>query len=277
MAIDTLDKLIASMGNAAQQIIWNKASIANQLTGGFSSLWRATGNPGQGAIPAAGALCDNTLLGAGVFTNPVGGLSSYLGRHFSVSGNAATDIQIHDRLAHMGGLSGSVTTAQAVNVDVSGSGSNLTARRGASDYSDLCWWLEIYTDIGTTGVTATVTYTRAPGGAGDTGRTTTLAIGGTSPANRAGRLFPIVPVAGEYIQSIQSIQHTTTGTAGSYGITVSRSRASVSMGLANAGVVADWAYLGLPKIEDSSCIWLVMVCGTTSTGTLYGVTKVIQG
>lgn len=273
MAIDTLDKLIAAMSGSSQLLLVNKASIATQLAGGFTSLWRATGTPAQGAIPGAAAVCNKSLLGAMGFTNG-GALQTCMARAFFVSGNSSTDVQIHDRLAHMGGLSGVTATAQTVNVDVSGSSDNLAVRRGASDYSDVQWWLEIYTDIGTTGVTATVTYTNA---AGTSGRTTTLTIGGASPANQDSRIFPIIGNGGEFIKSIQSITHATTGTAGSYGITATRAKVNVSLGLANSGEVCDWAYLGLPVIHDDSCLMIIVNCGTTSSGALYGNAKLVQG
>ena len=50
MAIDTLDKVVAGLATR-QTLVINKASIANQGAGGMTSLWRGTGNPGQGAIP----------------------------------------------------------------------------------------------------------------------------------------------------------------------------------------------------------------------------------
>ncbi len=274
MPITDQDSFFALMGSASNTLLINKASIATQLAGGFSSLWRATGTPGQGAIPSTAAVCTGALTGALTFTNPTAPAISYLTRGFLVSGNSATDVQLHDRLAHMGGLSGTVTTAQTVGVDVSGSSSNLANRRGAADYSEVQWWLEIYTAIGTTGVTATVTYTN---GAGTSGRTTTLTVGGASPANQPSRLFPIIGSGGESIQSIQSIQHVTTGTAGSYGITATRPVTGLSLGLANAGTVADWAYLGLPRVHDDACLFGVVICGTTSTGTLYGNFQLRQG
>lgn len=274
MTITTLDGLIDAMGNSAQALIVNKASIANQAAGGFASLWRATGTPAQGAIPTSPAICTSGLTGAAQFSGPTGPARSYLARGFLVSGNTGTDIWIHDRLAHRGGLAGNVATPQTVGVDVTGTTSNINNRRGDANYSDVQWWLEIYTDIGTTPVTATVTYTDA---AGTPSKTTTISIGGASPLNRAGRMFPIIGSGGEFIQSIQSISHATTGTAGNYGITATRALSNVSLGLANAGEVYDYQMMGLPRVHDSAAIMLIIVCGTTSSGTLYGQIKLIQG
>jgi hypothetical protein len=278
MAITSLDGVVNALGNSAQPLIINKASIATQLAGGFSSLWRATGVPAQGAIPGAAAICTKALTGALPFSNPTGGASSYLGRAFLVSGNSGTDVQVHDRLGHMGGLNGTLTTSQPVNLDISGTGNNLAARRGTDDYSHVQWWVEIYSDIGTTARTLTVTYTRAPGGIGNTGRTLTIALGGASPANQDSRLFLLTPPAGEYIQSVESVQlDVSTGTAGSFGITATKSIGGMSLGLANSGEVYDWAQLGFPNVPDDACLFPIVICGTTSTGTLYGNLKLVQG
>jgi len=270
--IATLDQLIAALANNSEPAVINKASIATQAAGGFSSLWRATGTPAQGAIPGAAAICTKSLLGAlKGFASAGGGESVYLGRLFLLSGNSATSVQLHDRLAHMGGLSGTVTTAQTVGVDVT----SLIGSRCAADCQAVQWWIEQYTAIGTTAVSATVTYTDALGNAG---KTVSVSIGGASPLNQPSRMFPIpAPADGIAIKSIQTIQHATTGTAGSYGITATRSLGGLSLGLANSGVVADWAGLGLPQVPNDACIFPIMICGTTSTGVLYGNAELITG
>ena len=270
--IDSLDKLIAALGNGAQALVINKASISSQIAGGFTSLWRATGTPAQGAIPTAAAECVTTTTGAFKFNAPTGGNSTYLGRLMLLSANSATDIQVHDRLAAMGGLSGTVTTAQTVNVDVSTATNNIDVRKGGSDYSDVQWWLEWYTATGSTAVTATVTYTNA---AGTTGKTTTVAMAASIGASR---MLPILGSGGEFIRSVQTVTLSgTTATAGNFGVSATRALGGIALGLANSSVIADWAMLGLPKIEDSACLMMLAVPGTTSSGALYGAGKLIQG
>ena len=53
MSILSVDDVVAGMTQRSQSLIIAKASIATQAAAGFSSLWRATGVPAQGAIPAA--------------------------------------------------------------------------------------------------------------------------------------------------------------------------------------------------------------------------------
>lgn len=273
MVVATVDDIVAALPSA-QVFPVDKASIANMLAGGFASLWRATGVPTQGAIPGAAAIPTKSTTGSLLnFTNAGGSDGLYLARANWNVANAATTLMLVDRLAHMGGLSGTSTSAQTVNVSI-------TSLEGGRVLADLSldsavrWWLEIYTDIGTTGVNATVSYTRDSDGTA--GRTVVIPFAGASPANRAGRIFEIVPIAGEVIRSVESVQlSATTGTAGSFGVTATKHLADFSLEAAIAGKDYHWGHTGLPEIADDACLALLMVCGTTSTGIVRGSGRLI--
>lgn len=114
MAISTRDQLIDALGNNSSRFVIDKTSIANTSTGAPFSMWRATGQPGQGAIPTTAAVCGNALVGAIGFTQQTAPATSY-GAYANVScANSANTVEIHDRLMHMGGLSGIVTAALRV-------------------------------------------------------------------------------------------------------------------------------------------------------------------
>lgn len=265
----TADSVDAAMATIAdrQDFLFNKASITSQAAGGWSSLWRATGRPTAGAIPGAAAVIDDTLSGSLVNYADASGQQWYLGRFVNARGNAGDPTMIYDRLAHMGGLSGATTGDQAVNVDVSGAGSNMAARCNQTAYDNVEWFAEIYTAIGVTGQTCTVTYTPAGGGS----NTTTFTLGGASPANQPGRLFPIIGAGGEFIKSIQKVSiGTSTGTAGSWGITAGRRITTVNSAVANRVEVFDYRALGLPPIPNQACLWMAQLCITTSTGAAVG-------
>ena len=271
MAITSPAGVIEGLGSSsAQAFVINKATLPTQIAGGFSSLFRATGVPPQGSVPGAAAICDKSTLGGMGFNNPAGGLSSYIGWAKMSASNANTEVSFMDRLAHMGGLSGTVITAQTANVAVTDA--SLTTRKGASDYSDVRWFLEWYTATGSTAVTATISYTDQNDVAG---KTTTVSI----PASTAaGRLLPILPLAGDWIKSIQSVTlSATTGTAGSFGVTAMRFVTALCCLAALGSVREDWAGLGFPKVEDNACLTLMVLCGTTSTGAIVGNAKLIQG
>lgn len=269
MAIDTLDKLVAGL-SARQILTIYKSSISTQGANGFTSLWRATGNPGQGAIPSTAATCTSSLLGGWPFVNPVSG-NSYLAG-LTIQGAASHQLIIYDRLQHMGGLSGTTTTAQTVGISIPAN------RNAAYTDPDLEWFCEIYTDIGTSGQTATVTYVDE----GDQSATFTFTLGGTSPLNQDSRLFPLNSAttnlgATKKIKSITSVTHATTGTAGSYGFTVAKRLASVNMGQINVGQTYDFAGLKFPKVPNDACIWFAILASNATTGIMTGDLTMVQG
>jgi hypothetical protein len=265
-----LDDLAAAMADPASGVLINKASIANQLSGGFCSMWRATGTPTQAAIPGAAAIATKATSGAlFTWTNPASGRHRYITEAditLSVLGAACIFI---DRLAHMGGLNATLLTAQTVGIDCN----SLKGTRAAANLSNVQWWLEIYTDIGTTATTGTIVYVSDTDGSNQ--NVAGFAIGGASPANRAGRMFPIVPNAGHPIRSITSFQQVaTTGTAGSYGFTATVSLGSSVNELASKARKDDWASLPIARLHQDACVAMIVQCLTTSTGTVVGLLSI---
>ena len=277
MAISTLDGIVNALGNNSSRIVLDKASIASQGAGTFVSLWRATGQPGQGAIPGAAAACNNALTGAVGFTQQTLPATSYGAYFEAATGNASMTVEMHDRLAHMGGLNGTLTTAQTVGIDFSAlSSDNMGARIGDANYSDIQWWLEWYTATGATAVTATVavTYNDATTG------TLSVALAATRPASLMIPLNGLIPAAGagKYIRAITTVTlSATTATAGSFGVTATRPRLAIGTPIANYKVTADWAALGFPEILNGSCLFPVVLTSTTSSGTVRGGGKIAHG
>lgn len=280
MTITTRDQLISALGNNSSRFVIDKASVANAVAGTYYSLWRATGQPGQGAIPTSIAVCDNALTGAMGFTQQIEPATSYGGWANAVCSNSAVTVEIHDRIAQMGGLVGNVTTAQTVTgFDLSTllASSNLDARKGDANYSDVQWWLEWYTDTGATASNATIAATFNDGTAANL---TVVAVGGTL---RAGRMLPLngliaAAQAGKYIRGITSVTlSASTGTAGNFGVTATRPRMTMPLLLANKSEVFDWAQLGFPEIYNSSCLFPIELCSTTTTGTVRGGGKIAHG
>ena len=279
MTISTRDQLIDALGNNSSRFIIDKASLSNTAAGQFHSLWRATGQPGQGAIPAAAAVCDHTLTGAMGFSQQTSPSTSYGAWANGSCSNSAVTLEIHDRLMHMGGLSGTVATAQTANLDVSANlaTNNLDARKGDANYSDIQWWLEWYTDTGSTAVTATVNVTYNDGSSANL---TAVSLAATRRASFMVPLNGYIPAAdaGKYIRDVNTVTlSATTGTAGSFGVTASRPRMTLPLPLANKMEVFDWAALGLPEIFNSSCLWPIELCSTTTTGTVRGGGKLAHG
>lgn len=268
MSLTSLDQLIAAMSSAAaQNLYFAKSGKASQTTGGYSSNWNGSGLPGAGDFPAAAEVPSSATTGALPFTNPGSGLTGYFARVAVSSSASAAAMRLYDRVGHMGGLVGNSTAAQSVSLSMTGSSSNLAARRGKSDYSEIQWFLEWYADTGSTAVIATISYTNA---AGVAGRTVVVSLSATM---RAGRMLPIIADNGEAIRSIESVTlSASTGAAGNFGITATRLLVEVPAGLANTTYVMDWASLGLPIVAADACVAIMYINpgagGVTFTGSV---------
>ena len=277
--IENIDNLVKALGNNSSRIVLDKASIASQTANSYCSLWRATGQPGQGAIPTVVATCNNTTVGTIGFNQQTSPITSY-GAYLEIAtGNAAMTMELHDRLASMGGLNGTLTTAQSVNLDLSTllSTNNINVRKGDDNYSDVQWWLEWYTATGGTAVTATIAVTYNDG---TTGNLSALSLAATRPASHMISLNSLIPSAqsGKFIRGIVSVTlSATSGTAGNFGVTATRPRMTLSAPIANYKFIADWAQLGLPEIYNSSAIFPIVLTPTTSTGTVRGGGKIAHG
>jgi hypothetical protein len=277
--ITTVDQLLDAMANNSTRLIIDKASLSNAVAGQFQSLWRATGQPGQGAIPTTAATCDNTLLGAINFTQQTAPATSYLSILEALCSNNSTTLEIHDRLMHMGGLNGTLLTSQTVNLDLNANlaNDNLTARIGDSNFSDVQWWLEWYADTGATASNATINVTYNDG---TSNNLTNVAVGGTLRASRMIPLNGLIPSAdsGKYIRDINTvILSASTATAGNFGFTATRYRGAIYQPIANARFTSEWTGLGLPEIYNESCLFPVQIASTTTTGTVRATGKISHG
>lgn len=279
MTITSRDQLIDAMGNSSSRFILDKASIASQAAGSYVSMWRATGQPGQGAVPTTAAVCTTALTGAMGFAQQTAPATSYGAYMEVVTGNSAMTVEIHDRIAHMGGLNGTLTTAQTVGIDLSTllSTSNVGVRIGDANYSDVQWWLEWYTATGATAAAATVAVTYNDG---TSGSLTAISLAATRPASFMVSLNALIPAAssGKYIRAVNTVTlSVTTGTAGNFGVTATRIRMASMCPVANLKTISNWADLGFPEIGNSACLFPVVLTSTTSSGTLRGGGKIIHG
>ena len=276
--ITNRDQLIDALANNSTRIVIDKASIANTAVGQYHSLWRATGQPGQGAIPAAAANCNQSTVGGMQFSQQTAPAKSYLAYLEAACSVSAMTVEVHDRLMHMGGLNGTLNTAQTVGLNFNGAtADNMAERIGDANYSDIQWWLEWYTDTGATAVTATVNVTYNDG---TTGNLAAISLAATRRASLMQPLNGLIPAAaaGKFIRAVDTVQlSATTGTAGNFGVTATRLRGTLFMPIANAKFSADWANLPINTIPNSSCPFVVVLASTTSTGLLRGGGKIAHG
>ena len=267
MAITTMDGLVAAIAGA-QLYYTYEASLGAKAAGSFESLWTATGWPGAGSTPGtgAGAVPTNATAGAVPFVNPGGANTLYLAR-LGVTGATVGTVILYDRLVHTSGLSGTVITAQTVN--------STALTRYTSGNGVQCW-LEFYGATGSTGVTATISYTNSAS-TPVSGRSGTAAIPATTVI---GQVIPMMLAAGDTgVTSVQSVTlSATTGTAGNFGITLASDLAMAPIQIANvAAPIADFGQLGLPIVLPNGCLAYRVLASTTSTGIIQTQLTLAQG
>jgi len=269
MAIATRDNLILALAQASTHGAFSKTTITT-VAGRPFALFRVTGNPVGGSTPStSGAALDRTTQGA--LKIPAPSNVTYLA-NLHVAESSINLCMLYDRLVETGGLSGTVTTAQTVN------SASLPSRDTTGDGCEL--WLEVYTALGATpSATVTASYTNQ---AGTSGRTATL-VGGIPASLAANSTLQFTLQAGDTgVQSVQSVTSTTsTGTAGSFGVTIRGPLGVVgvpggSSSSAN-GFSLGYVETGLVIVPDAACLEVLIVPAATSSGTINGAIRVIQG
>lgn len=248
-----------------RQVIPVTIGAITTIAGRNYSSWQAN-LPGAGATPGAAAVPARNLSGALVQENAGSEQMFLTGARLSSS--AAGTWILCDRLSHQGGLSGTTTGSQTTNLPTAA----LTRYTGGTEVMAA---LEIYSQVGTTATTVTVSYTNQAGTAGRI--SPAITFGGTG--NREARRFIPIPLASDDLgfRSVESVSLVaSTTTAGSFGITlcrplygfhIDRVGAQVTFNLVDGGMFG-----AMPEILDDACLFWVCIPDRTSAnlmGTLY--------
>lgn len=260
------DLKVAMASQPFYRAIFSKASVSTQVVGGHTSLWKSATLPVAGANPTTAAICTDSLTGTFVLPTKIPGATIYAGA-YTFTPAVIQGVIVYDRLGHMGGLSGTVITAQTVNLSVS----SLAGTRCNTDYNNVEWFLEWYTSTGSTAVTATVNVTYDDNSTGNISVSLAATMG-------AQRLLPIYSaVAGRYIKAVNNVTlSATTGTAGNFGVTAGVRICSMMGDTANSLRKGDWAMTELGTIQDDSCLWFVSIPTNATTGAFFGDILFIQ-
>lgn len=246
------------------------AAAVAPIIGRGCSLWRYDGTPASGAIPASAAIPTLATTGAIPFVAPGGSRDLHL-IGASVTPLTAGVYLLYDRLMHVGGLSGTSTASQTVQGAAPGTPAITRNTGGAGNIA----WYEIYTIIGTTATTLTMSYTDQDGNSASS----TINIGGTGfrEVSRAQRIPLATGDTG--IRSIQSVQLTaTTGTAGSFGITLARPLAWIPVGAAGTAGWRDYTtgLPGIPTIDPNACLALMFIPAAATAPELFGTLATVE-
>lgn len=236
------------------------AAATATISGRPASLWRYDGQPSAGATPTTVAAPDNTTTGGLKQTDPGGGRTKWLTQFWAAGLNAGTVI-LYDRLLHIGGLSATTTTAQTV-------GGTLT--RYTDGVGNMAW-CEIYTIIGTTATTITMSYTDQGGASGNT--SAAVAFGGTN--NREVSRVIMLPLASgdTGIQAVASVTVlASTTTAGNFGLTVGHPLAYANIDCSGTVGWRDFVsgLPGMPEVKTDACLALLWIPTTTTAPELFG-------
>lgn len=240
------------------------------IAGRGCSLWTYDGMPTSGAAPTVAAVPTRTTQGALPFTAPGGSREKHL-IGGSITPSVAGVYLLYDRLLHIGDLNGTVTTSQTVQ----GTTPTPALTRNTGGAGNMAWY-EIYTAIGTTSSTLTMTYTDQDG---NTGNTSTINIGATGfrEVTRAQRIPLAAGDSG--VRSIQSVQlSVTTGTAGNFGITIAQPLAWIPVGAAGSAGWRDYTtgLPGIPTIDTDACLALMFIPTAATAPEVWGCIATIE-
>lgn len=222
------------------------AASATPIVGQAISLWEYEGQPSHGAVPPTSASYPTRATqGAWAQTNATGGRELWM-PSVGASCIAQGRLVLYDRLGHVSGLSGTVTTAQTVNL------SAVTAGRYTT--GDGVWAAaEIYTQIGATATTIAMNYTNQAGTSGIVSPTVVFGATNNREAQRLKRLSTAANDTG--VQAVASVTVTaTTGTAGNFGIVLGRTLAVFNISMPQGGDVRSFLAGPLSKIEVDGCL-----------------------
>jgi hypothetical protein len=240
------------------------------IAGRGCSLWTYDGMPAGGAVPTSGAIPDRTTTGAIPFTAPGGSRDKHL-IGASITPNVAGVYLLYDRLFHIGGLSGTSTADQTIQ----DSPASPALTRNTGGAGNMAFY-EIYTTIGTTATTLTMTYTNQSG----TGsRTSTINIGGTGRREVTGMQRIPLAAGDSGIQAIEKVKLTaTTGTLGNFGITIAQPLAWIPIGASGTMGWRDYTtgLPGIPVINPDACLSLMFIPGASSVPELFGSLATIE-
>ena len=242
------------------------AAATAPIAGRMASLWTYGGSPSAGVAPGAWANPTNATAGALKQTDPGGGREKWLTGLFA-GGLAAGTLIIYDRLGHIGNLNGTTTTAQTFTG---------TVTRYTDGVGNMAW-IEIYTIIGTTGTTVTISYTDTGSASGNI--SSAVVIGGTG-FREVTRVLPLPLASGD--TGIISVENAdllaSTATAGAFGVTIGHPLAFVTISAAGASGWRDFStgFPGFPEIQTGACLSFLWLPVTTTAPELIGCLSFVE-
>lgn len=261
MAITTVDGIVAGL-QVPQPFF--KVGATMEAVGVLHSLFYTTGVPGAATAPTPGLAGAALTAYAGQipYTNPSSG-NGYLAG-VNVNATLVGTLLVCDRLWHNSGFTMTTTTAETVNSVA------FPARdkAGTTNGDGVLVGLEVSTATTNAGAitNTTMSYTDQGGTAGNTATITSF------PATAvAGTFVPFQLAAGDTgVRSIQSLTKGTSYGGGTMHLVAYRVLATIPVNPANAGLMADYASVGFPRLYDNTVPFLLWRPSATTAVTVQG-------
>jgi hypothetical protein len=261
MALTDFDEYIDKLKENRVADFQLSTSIARTLR--LNASWQSF-LPAPAVPTTSVALNKDSAQSMGPIPNISTGRLTFLGGRFNTSAIGAGGIILVDLLNVSGGLSGTVTTAQTTNLPTAALTRHTTGEGVMAG-------IVIYTLVGTTATTVTISYTNS---AGVSGRTSTATSFGGTGFREVGILIPIPLQAGDTgVQSIESVTVTaTTGTAGNFGVCMFKPLAMISLESATGAMPLDAVSTGciigsLAEIDPDACLAISVFSAVSTIAT----------
>jgi hypothetical protein len=259
-----MDGLAAAIA-AGQRIVLQKASIT-AVANFYYTLWTAGGIPSAGGAISnisAGVIPTDATAGSPVINAFTGSNTGYL-MTFDGSSSVAGVLSVYDRHWHAGPF---VTTT--LHTDTLSAQPALTRLPG-SNYAQLELWLEVTAVFAAANTTVTVSYqdgATSPAG----GNTQTATLDSNLNAAPINRMLPFRLANSLGIQKINSVTiGGATNTTGQFNLVVQRNIVDHTCVSPNIGRRKKGPFeTGMPQIYADSCLAMMWLATTTSTGTVW--------
>lgn len=259
MAITTMDGLAAAIASG-QRLVLQKASIT-AVANFYYTLWTAAGFPGAGGAVGnitAGVIPTDATAGAPVINAFTGANTGYL-MTFDASSTVAGVLSVYDRLWHAGPFIGTTLHTDTLT------GQPALSRVPGSNYAQLELWLEVTAVFAATATTVTVSYQDG------NNATQTATLDTNLSAAPVNRMLPFRLANSTGIQKVNSVTYGgATNTTGQINVVIQRNIVDHTVVSPNIGRPKKGPFeTGMPIIYADSCLAMMYLATTTSTGIVY--------
>jgi hypothetical protein len=249
MAISTFSSYVSAISQPTETVYWTIPQFTS-IAGRTFDTW--TVQAPQGAAPTTAVAPTRATAGALGQQNGNAVLGAIAGSMNSLNPGV---YMVCDRLSHQGGLSGTVTGAQTTNLPTA-------ALTRYTDGVGVMCMLSIYTQIGSTATTVSVSYTNEQN---VSAKTSPLVVFGGTGFREVGRGVLIPSASGDSgFRAVASVTITaTTGTAGAFGVTLFKPLVALIVdeqhGVTVNDLITGRIGGGLPEIVDDACLFMFAV------------------